>query len=146
MSEDYMLGKTDFECWGRLWKASPSDPDVDAEEWLTFSESIQKHFRENYKNFSDEFYFWDDFSGDRTLDLKIAKLSVLTTQLLADLQKYLQAPGNKMWRIRSPIYFQPNDFPRFMVIYPDATDNPPLCDRCRNSIFRNDDCFAESLQ
>ena len=49
--EEYMLGEIDFECWGRLWKASPSDPDVDAEEWFTFSEGIEKHCRTNYKNF-----------------------------------------------------------------------------------------------
>lgn len=144
MSEDYILGKTGCECWGRLWKASFSDPDVDAEEWLAFSEGMQKHFRDTYENFPDEFYFWDDFSGDRTLDVKIAKLSVITTQFLADLQKYLQAHGHKMWRVRIPIYFKPNDFPGFMVVYSDAIDIPPLCNRCRNSIFRNGDDYAES--
>ena len=138
-----MLDKTAFECWDRLWKASASDPDVDAEEWLTVSESIQQHFRDNYENFPNEFYFWDDFPGDRTLDLKIATLSVLTTQLLANLRKYLQAHGHKMWRIRIPIYFKPNDFPRFVMVYSDAIDVLPLCDRCRNSIFRNGDGFTE---
>ena len=28
--------ETDFECWGRLWKACPSDPEVDSEERVTF--------------------------------------------------------------------------------------------------------------
>lgn len=55
--------------------------DVDGEEWQDFSDHIQEHFRTNYDNFSDEFYFWNDFSGDRTLDLKIAKSSVLTSRL-----------------------------------------------------------------
>jgi hypothetical protein len=139
MSEDYIHGETDVECWGRLWKACPSDPDVDAEEWFTFLEGIQNHFRHNHANFPDEFYFWDEFSGDRTLDLKIAELSVLTAQLLVDLQRYLQAHGHKIWRIRIPIYFKPTEFPRFMVVYSDAIDIPPLCDRCRNSIFRHGD-------
>ena len=53
-------------------------------------EYIEEHFRANYENFPDEFYPWGDFSGDRTLDLKIAKPTVLTARLLADLQKYLQ--------------------------------------------------------
>jgi hypothetical protein len=145
VAEEYMLGETDFECWGRLWKASPSDPDVDAEEWFTFSEGIEKHCRTNYKNFPDEFYFWDEFSGDRTLDLKIAKLSVLTTGLLVDLQKYLQTHGNKVWRIRIPIYFKPNDRHRVIVIYSGTIDIPPLCNRCRNSIFRDTKRFGGSL-
>ena len=37
MSEGYVIGETDFECWDRLWKASPSDPEVDGEEWVNFS-------------------------------------------------------------------------------------------------------------
>jgi hypothetical protein len=134
-AEDYMLGETDFECWDRLWKASPGDPDADAEEWLIFSAGIQKHFRTNHEYFPDEFYFWDEFSGDRTLDLKIAKLSILSAVLLADLQKYLQMHGPKMWRIRIPIYFKPNDRHRVIVIYSDAIDIPPLCPRCRNCIL-----------
>ena len=135
VAEDYMLGETDFECWGRLWKASPSDPDVDAEEWLIFSEGIQKHFRINYEYFPNELYFWDEFSGDRTLDLKIAKLSTLSAGLLVGLQKYLQMHERRMWRIRIPIYFKPNDRHRMIVIYSDAIDIPPLCPRCRNFIF-----------
>jgi signal transduction histidine kinase len=37
MTEGYVIGETDFECWDRLWKASPSDPEVDGEDWVTFS-------------------------------------------------------------------------------------------------------------
>src|SRR5215469_16391805 len=127
LADGYAIGETDFECWGRLWKASPSDPDVDGEEWLTFSEGIEKHCRTNYKNFPDEFYFWDEFSGDRRLDLKVAKLSVLTTGLLVDLQKYLKTHGNKAWRIRIPIYFKPHDYHRVIVIYSGTIDIPSLC-------------------
>jgi hypothetical protein len=76
MTEGYRIGETDFECWDKLWKASPSDPDVDSEEWVAFSECIHEYFRSRYENFPDEFYFWNDFSGDRTLDLKIATLSL----------------------------------------------------------------------
>src|SRR5215831_8537000 len=72
-ADGYAIGETDFECWGRLWKASPSDPEVDGEEWVTFVGHVEEHFSSNYENFPDEFYFWGDFSGDRTLDLKIAK-------------------------------------------------------------------------
>ena len=32
MTDGYAIGETDFECWGRLWKACPSDPEVDSEE------------------------------------------------------------------------------------------------------------------
>jgi len=28
----YAIGETDFECWGRLWKSSPGDLEVDGEE------------------------------------------------------------------------------------------------------------------
>jgi hypothetical protein len=70
---DFAIGQTDFEYWGRLWKARTDDPEVEGEEWATFLERIQEHFRSNYKNFPDELYFWGDFSGDRTLNLKIAK-------------------------------------------------------------------------
>ena len=122
----YAIGETDFECWDRLWKSSPSDPEVEGEEWVTFSERIQEYFRSSYANFPDEFYFWNDFSGDRTLDLKIVKPSVLTTRLLLDLQKYVQMHGQKMWRIRIPIYFKPNDCHRVIVVYPHAIDIPPL--------------------
>ncbi len=128
MTEECMLGETDFECWCKLWKASASDPDVDSEEWLDFSDHIQEHFHSNYDNFFDEFYFWNDFSGDRTLDLKIAKPSVLTSRLLLDLQKYLQMHGQGMWRIRIPVYFNPHDPRRVIVVYPHAIDIPPLCE------------------
>jgi hypothetical protein len=130
MTEGYTIGETDFECWNRLWNASPSDPDLDAEEWVAFSECIQQHFRAKYKNFPDEFYFWNDFSGDRTLDLKIVRPSVLTNCLLLDLQRYLQVHGQNMWRIRIPIYFKPDGYYRIIVVYPYAIDNPPLCRVC----------------
>jgi hypothetical protein len=32
ITERYAIGKTDFERWGRLWKARASDPELDAEE------------------------------------------------------------------------------------------------------------------
>ena len=127
MTEGYVFGETDFECWDKLWKASNSDPEVDGEEWVNFSELMQEYFRGSYEKFPDEFYFWNDFSGDRTLDLKIAKPTVLTTRLLSDLQEYLQVNGQKMWRIRIPIYFKLNDPHRVIVVYPDAIDIPLLC-------------------
>jgi hypothetical protein len=120
------VGETDFECWGRLWKASPSDPEVDGEEWVIFLGNVEEHFRSNYENFPDEFYFWGDFSGDRTLDLKIVKPTALTARLLSDLQKYLQMNGQKMWRIRIPIYFKPDDPHRVVVVYSHAIDFPPI--------------------
>ena len=127
ISDDYAIDETEFECWDSLWKACPSNPEVDGEEWVTFMEGIDDHFRINYKNFPDEFYFWGDFLGDRTLDMKIANPTVLTARLLSDLQKYLQMKGQKMWRIRIPIYFKPNDPHRVVVVYPHAIDIPPLC-------------------
>ena len=126
ITEGYAIGETDCERWGRLWKARASDPELDGEEWVIFLERIQEHFRSNYDNFSDEFYFWGDFSGDRTLDLKIAKPRVLTARLLSDLQEYLRMNGQKMWRIRIPIYFQPNDPRRVVVIYPHAINIPSI--------------------
>jgi hypothetical protein len=121
-----LIGETDFECWGRLWKAGASDPEVDGEEWVTFLERIEEHFRTNYENYPDDFFFWGDFSGDRTLDLKIAKPTILTARLLANLQKYLQMNGQKMWPIRIPIYFKPNDPHRVVLVYPDAIDILPV--------------------
>jgi hypothetical protein len=53
----YSIGETDFECWGRLWNAKASDPEVDPEEWVTFLEQIEEHFRINYENFPDELYY-----------------------------------------------------------------------------------------
>lgn len=85
MTERCAIGETDFGCWGRLWKACLSDPEVDGEEWVTFFARNQEDFRRNYENFSDDFYFWDDFSGDRTLDMKGAKPTVLAAGLLSDL-------------------------------------------------------------
>ena len=125
--KEYSTGETDFECWGRLWNARASDPEVDGEEWVTYLEQIEEHFRTNYENFPDEFYFWGDFSGDRTLDLKVVEPTVLTARLLADLQKYVQTNGQKMWRIRIPVYFEPNDHHRVVVVYPDAIDIPAVC-------------------
>ena len=126
LTDGYAIGETDFECWNTLWKARPSDSEVDPEEWVIFLDRIQEHFRRNYENFPDEFYFWGDFSGDRTLDLKVAKPAVLTARLLSDLQKYLQMNGQRMWRIRIPIYFEANDPLRVIVVYPHAIDIPPL--------------------
>ena len=126
ITEGYAIGETDFERWGRLWKACASDPELDGEEWVIFLQRIQEHFRRNYENFPDEFYFWGDFSGDRTLDLKIAKPTVLTARLLSDLQEYLQINGQKMWRIRIPIYFQPTDPRRVVVVYPHTIDIPSI--------------------
>src|SRR5215468_9360689 len=124
IAEGYAIGETDFECWDRLWKASASDPELDGEEWVILLKRVQEYFRSKYEDFPDEFYFWGDFSGDRTLDLKIAKPAVLTGRLLSDLQEYLQMNGQKMWRIRIPIYFQPNDPRRVVVVYPHAIDIP----------------------
>ena len=122
----YTIGETEFECWDRLWKAHASDPDVEGEEWVSYLAAIQEHFRNSYENFPDEFFFWGDFSGDRTLDLKIAKPAVLTGHLLTDLQKYLQLNGEKMWRIRIPIYFEADDPHRVIVVYSDTLDIPSL--------------------
>jgi len=135
ITERYAIGETDFERWGRLWKARASDPELDGEEWVIFLERIQEHFHSNYENFPDEFYFWGDFSGDRTLDLKIAKPRVLTACLLSDLQEYLQMNGQKMWRIRIPIYFQPNDPRRVVVVYPHAINIPSILPSCIRSSF-----------
>jgi hypothetical protein len=124
--EGYSIGETDFECCGRLWKARASDPEIDPEEWVTFLEQIEERFRTTYKNFPEEFFFWGDFSGDRTLDLRIAKPRALTAGLLSDLQRYLKTNGQRMWRIRIPVYFNPNDPQRVVVVYPHAIDIPPV--------------------
>jgi len=126
MNKEYAVGETDFECWDNLWKACADDPEVDGEEWIQFSDRIQEHFFQQHENFPDEFYFWNDFSGDRTLDLKITKRSVLTAPLISDLQKYVQMHGHQMWRIRIPIYFEPNEKRRAIVIYPHAIDIAPM--------------------
>ena len=123
---EYAIGEPEFECWTTLWKARLSDPDIDGVEWVTFLGQIEEDFRRTYENFPDEFYFWGDFSGDRTLDLKIVKPAVLTGSLLSDIQSYLQLNGQRMWRIRIPIYFQPNDPRRVIVVYADAIDIPRL--------------------
>jgi hypothetical protein len=44
MKLKYSFGVTDFESWSSLWKAAKSDPDPDAEEWVTFLERIQEYF------------------------------------------------------------------------------------------------------
>ena len=86
MTQGSAIGETNSECWCSLWKARPGDPAVDAEEWVIFLQHLEEHFRSNYENFPDEFFFWGDFSGDRTLDMKIAKPTVLTACLLVVLQ------------------------------------------------------------
>jgi len=141
LTKGYAIGETDFECWSRLWKACPNDPEVDGEEWVAFVERIEEYFRSNYENSPDEFYFWGDFSGDRTLDMKIAKPAVLTARLLADLQKFLQINGQQMWRIRIPIYFKPDDPHRVIVVYPHAIDIPPL----REAVAAEHSTACESL-
>ena len=103
-------------------ESSPNDRDLDSEEWVTFVGHIQEHFRRTYENFPDEFYFLGDFSGDRTLDLKIVKPTILTGHLLSDLQRYLQLNGQEMWRIRVHVRFQPGDPYRVIVVYADAID------------------------
>ena len=145
MIEECMIGETDFESWGRLWKAGDSDLELDGEEWVIFLERIQEHFRSNYENFPDEFYFWGDFSGDRTLDLKIAKPTVLTARLLSDLQKYLQINRQKMWRIRIPIYFKPNDPRRVVVVYPHAIDIPPVFSEWQRQRKLRCECACSNL-
>jgi len=141
MTQGYAIGETEFECWSSLWKARPSDPELDAEEWVIFLERIQERFRNNYENSPDEFFFWGDFSGDRTLDMKIAKPTVLTACLLSDLQKYLQINGQKMWRIRIPIYFKPDDPHRVIVVYPYAIDIPLI----REAAVIEDSTTCESV-
>jgi hypothetical protein len=44
---DFAIGRTDFYYWGRLWKASAGDPEVDGEERVTFVKRIQEHLRLN---------------------------------------------------------------------------------------------------
>jgi hypothetical protein len=128
MTPKYSFGVTDFESWSSLWKAAKSDPDPDPEEWATFLERIQEYFYSRYENYPDELYFWNDFSVDRTLDLKIVKPSALTAGLLSDLQKYLQTHGQDMWRIRIPISFQPGKCHRMIVVYAHSIDIPPISD------------------
>jgi hypothetical protein len=132
---EYTIGVIEFECWNKLWKARPSDPDVDSEEWMTFVGHIQEHFRRTYENFPDEFYFLGDFSSDRTLDLKIVKPAILTGHLLSDLQKYLQLNGQEMWRIRVNVRFRPDDPHRVIVIYADTIDILPLAKGTPTSSF-----------
>ena len=145
MTQGYAIGETNSECWCSLWKARPGDPVVDAEEWMTFLQHLEEHFRSNYENFPDEFYFWGDFSGDRTLDLKIAKPTVLTARLLSDLQEYLQINGQKMWRIRIPIYFKPNDPRRVVVVYPHAIDIPPVFSEWQRQRKLRCECACSNL-
>ena len=52
---DFAIGETDFEYWGRLWKACASDPEVDGEEWVTFVKRIQEHLKLNLDRPSTEF-------------------------------------------------------------------------------------------
>ena len=52
---DFAIGKTDFEYWGRLWKASANDPEVAGEEWVTFVKRIQEHLKLNLDRPSTEF-------------------------------------------------------------------------------------------
>jgi hypothetical protein len=54
------------------------------------------------------------------------KATVLTAGLLSDLQEYLQLNGEKMWRIRIPIYFKADDPHRVIVVYSDTLDIPSL--------------------
>jgi hypothetical protein len=124
MDREYAVGETDSECWVKLWKASAGDPEVDYEEWKDFSDNIEENLRKSHEDFLDQFYFWNDFAGDRTLDLKIAGLSVLTTGLVCLRQRYLQVNGQQMWRVRTPIYFGPDSPQRVIVIYPHALDTP----------------------
>jgi hypothetical protein len=133
MTGEYTIGKTELERWNKLWKARPSDPDVDSEEWVTFLGHIQEHFRRTYENYPDEFYFWGDFSGDRTLDLRIVKPEVLTGQLLSDLQTYLHLEGQEMWRIGVHIRFKSDDPLRVIVVYADAIDIVPLAKGSRTT-------------
>ena len=141
MTQGSAIGETNSECWCSLWMARPGDPVVDAEEWVTFLQHLEEHFRSNYENFPDGFFFWGDFSGDRTLDMKIAKPTVLTVRLLSDLQKFLQMNGQKMWRIRIPIYFKPDDPHRVIVVYPHAIDIPLI----REAAVIEDSTTCESV-
>ena len=54
MTEGYTIGETDFEYWGRLWKACASDPEVDGEQWVTFVKRIQEHLKLNLDRPSPE--------------------------------------------------------------------------------------------
>jgi hypothetical protein len=133
-----VVGVTHIEYWRRLWKANRGDPELDAEEWVRFLEGIDQHFRRQYENCPDEFFFWGDYSGDRTLDMKIADPTILTADLLSDLQEYLRANGQEMWRIRIPIFFKRAD-PRLVVaIYPHTVNVAPIfTERQRQSQHRS---------
>jgi len=61
--------------------------------------------------------------------------------LLSDLQKYLQINGQKMWRIRIPIYFKPDDPHRVIVVYPHAIDIPLI----REAAVIEDSTTCESV-
>ena len=126
MTPRHTFAETGLECWGRSRNASTSSREPDAEEWGIFSEQIQEYFRCRYENYPDDFYFWNNFRGDRTLDLKIVKPPALTARLFSDLQKYLQTHGQDMWRIRIPISLQTDDCHRMIVIYAHSIDIPPI--------------------
>ena len=126
MTPTYIFDETRLECSGRSCNASASNREPEAAEWVTFSEQIQEYFRCRYENYPDDFYFWNDFCDDRTLDLKIVKPSALTARLFSDLQNYLQTHGEDMWRIRIPISLQPNDCHRMIVVYAHSIDIPPV--------------------
>ena len=143
LTGEFTIGVIELEFWNKLWKARPSDPDVDSEEWVTFVGQIQEHFHRTYENFPDEFYFWGDFSGDRTLDLKIVKPTVLTGHLLSDLQRYLQLNGQEMWRIRVHVHFQADDPHRVIVVYTDTIDILPLA---KGTPRTPTSCFAKATE
>lgn len=117
----YRSGTPSLLEWDGLWKASPRDADVTADE----SARVDEHLHRRLQTLGpvgfgegDAFHFRGDNYGDRTAYLEIVQPDALTADLLRTLQSWLQDdPRLQGWRMFVVTYLDIEDA---IMIYPSA--------------------------
>lgn len=103
-----------------LWKANALEPDVEGDEYETVAEELDHYCRDAFSlnpKFPEDFYVRGDFTGDRTQVVEISNPSIVSMELLNELQKWLWK-YHENWRILIPTYL---DEPGPRVV---SGDNP----------------------
>ena len=87
--------------WGGLWKASSADRNVTRKEFEHRANQLADWLEVKYKisgTIKDCYVRGDMLSADRTQQIIVTNLDILTLEFLAYLQEWLRS-GNRSWRI-----------------------------------------------
>lgn len=116
----YIYGTPSAEESDGLWKARPSDPDVDSEAYNAATLSLDAHLRNQFVLGATakrgDLYLRGDFFGDRTQYLELLVPELIGVELIGSLQTWLRAYDSGTWRVVIPTYVE--DAAGAIMVYP----------------------------